>query len=51
MLVNVANVMIRLSMDRFGRNLSGHIPSRPRHVRHDRLPWQRPLLSNRALNI
>jgi len=29
-----ANVITRLPMDRFGRNLGGHIPSSPEHVRH-----------------
>jgi len=35
MLENIQNVIYRLPMDRLGRNLGGHIPSCPRHVRHD----------------
>ena len=38
-------------MDRFGWNLGGPIPSCPRHVPMMRLPWQRPLPTNGALNI
>ena len=34
MLENVGNTTSRLPIDRFGRNLGGRIPSRPRHVRH-----------------
>ena len=34
-----------------GHNLGGHIPSCPRHVPMMRLPWQRPLPANGALNI
>ena len=57
MLENILNAITRLQMDRLGRNLDGHIPSCARYVRHDAvamamaLPWQRPLLSNGALNI
>ena len=35
MLENVGNAITRLPMYRYGRNLGGHIPSCPRHVRHD----------------
>jgi len=35
MLENILNALTRLPMDRLGRNLGGHIPSRTRHVRHD----------------
>ena len=35
MLENIRNAITRLQMDRLGRNLGGHIPSCPRHVRHD----------------
>ena len=35
MLENVGNAITRLPKHRFGRNLGGHIPSCPRHVRHD----------------
>ena len=35
MLENILNAITRLPMDRLGRNLGGHIPSRPRHVRQD----------------
>jgi len=35
MLENILNAITRLSMDRLGRKLGGHIPSCPRHVRHD----------------
>ena len=44
-------------MDRLGRNLGGHIPSCPQHVRHDAVAmatavaWQRPLPCNGALYI
>jgi len=31
----IRNAITRLPMDRLGRNLGGHIPSCPRHVRHD----------------
>ena len=47
----IRNVITRLPMDRLGRNLGGHIPSCPRHVPMMRLPWQRPLSTNGALNI
>jgi len=53
MLKNILNAITRIPVDRLGRNLGGHIPSCARHVRHEemRLPWQRPLPSNGALNI
>ena len=35
MLENIRNAIFRLPMDRLGRNLGGHIPSCPRHVRHN----------------
>ena len=35
MLENILNNITRLPMDRLGRNLGGHIPSCPRHVRRD----------------
>ena len=35
MLENILNAITRLPVDRLGRNLGGHIPSRPQHVRHD----------------
>jgi len=35
MLENIRNAISRLSMDRLGRNLGGHISSCPRHVRRD----------------
>jgi len=35
MLENMLNAITRLPMDRLERNLSGHIPSRARHVRYD----------------
>ena len=44
---NVENAITRLPMYRFGRNLGGHILS----CSTMRLPWQRPLPSNGALNI
>jgi len=31
----IRNVITRLPIDRLERNLGGHIPSYPRHVRHD----------------
>jgi len=51
MFENIRNAITRLPMDRLGRKLGGHIPSCPRHVHMMRLPWQRPLPSNGALNI
>ena len=51
MLENIRNAITRLPLDRLGRNLGGHIPSCPRHVRVMRLPWQRPLPSNGTLYI
>ena len=35
MLENILNAITRLPMDRLGRKLGGHIPSCPKHVRHD----------------
>jgi len=35
MLENVGNAITSLPIYRFRRNLGGHIPSCPRHVRHD----------------
>jgi len=35
MFENIRNAITRLPMDRLGRKLGGHIPSCPRHVRHD----------------
>jgi len=35
MFENIRNVITRLPMDRLRPNLDGHIPSCPRHVRHD----------------
>jgi len=35
MLENILNAITRPAMDRLGRNLGGHIPSRARYVRHD----------------
>ena len=35
MLENIRNAITRIPMDRLGRKLGGHIPSCPRHVRHD----------------
>jgi len=46
-LQTVGNVITRLSMDRFGWNLCGRIPSCPPHVHHDAVAmatavaWQR----------
>ena len=51
MLENIRNAITRLPVDQLGRKLGGHIPSCPRHVAMMRLPWQRPLPSNGALNI
>ena len=42
-LPNVENAITRLSINWFGWNLGGRIPSCPRHVPMMRLPWQRPL--------
>ena len=41
----------RLQLDRFGRNLGSGISSCPDMSAIMRLPWQRPLSSNGALNI
>jgi len=35
MLENILNTINRLPMNRLGRNSGGHIPSCPRHDRHD----------------
>ena len=35
MLENIRNAITRLPMYRLGPNLGGHIPSCPRHVRHN----------------
>ena len=51
MLDNIQNAITRLSMDQLGPNLGGHIPSVPDVSPVMRLPWQRPLPSNGALNI
>jgi len=48
MLENIRNAITRLQMDRLGRNLGGHIPSCPRHVRHDAVAMA---TANGALNI
>jgi len=45
MLENIRNAITRLPMDRLGRNLGGRMSAMLR------LPWQRPLPSNVALNI
>jgi len=34
-LKNVENAITHLLVDKLGRHLGGHIPSSPRHVRHD----------------
>jgi len=41
MLENILNDITRLAMDRMGRNLAGHIPSCPRHVRYDAVAMAR----------
>jgi len=46
MLENIKNAITRLPMDQLGCNLGGRIMSAML-----RLPWQRPLPSNGALNI
>jgi len=51
MLDNIQNAITRLPMDQLGPNLGGHIPSVPDVSPVMRLPWQRPLPSNGALNI
>ena len=51
MFENIRNAITRLPMDRLGRKLGGHIPSLPDMSAMMRLPWQRPLRSNGALNI
>ena len=43
MFKNIRNVITRLAMDQLGRNLAGSAKMR--------LPWQRPLLSNGALEF
>ena len=47
----IRNAITRLPIDRLGRNLGGHIPSCPDMSPMMRLPWQRPLPTNGALNI
>jgi len=51
MLENIRNVITRLSMDPLRPNLGGHITSCPDMSPMIRLPWQRPLPSNDALDI
>ena len=54
MLKNIRNAITRLPMDRLGRKLGGHIPSCPRHVRHDAVAMatgQRPVPTNGALKF
>ena len=49
---NIKNAIIRLPMDRLRPKLGDHIPSCPPTCPPTiRLPWQRPLPSNGALNI
>jgi len=49
MLENIGNAITPLAIDLLGRNLSGRIPSRSRHVKMG-LPWQLPLFSNGPSN-
>jgi len=57
MLENIGNAITRLSMDRFGRNLGGHIPSCSRHVRRDvvamasAVAWQRHIEHSAVTSI
>ena len=52
MLENIRNDITRLPLDRLGRNLGGHIPSCPRHVRHDAIAMATAAAyTNGALNI
>jgi len=51
MLENIGNTITRLAIDILGRNLVGRIPSYPDISAMMRLPWQRPLPTNGALNI
>ena len=60
MLENVGKVITRLPIDLLGLNLGGHIPSCPRHARHDAVAMatavalataHQPLPSNSALYI
>jgi len=51
MLENIGNTITHLAMNQLGRNLAGRIPSRSDMSAIMRLPWQRPLPSNGALDI
>jgi len=57
MLENIRNAITRLPMDRLGRNLGGHIPSCPRHVRHDAVAMatavaqQRRIVNSAAIGV
>ena len=51
MLENIGNAITRLLINQLRRNLGGSMSSCSRDVRHLRLPWQRSLPSNVALNI
>jgi len=57
MLENILNAITRLPVDRLGRNLGGHIPSRPQHVRHDAVAmatavaWQRRIVHSAVMGV
>ena len=49
MLENIRNAITRLPMDRLGRKLDGHIPTCPRHVRHDAVAMTTTLAQQRRI--
>ena len=49
MLENIRNAITRLPMDRLGRKLGGHIPTCPRHVRHDAVAMATALAQQRRI--
>jgi len=57
MLENIRNAITRLPVDRLGRNLGGHIPSCPQHVRHDAVAmatavaWQRRIVHSAVMGV
>ena len=50
-LPNVEKAITRLSINWFGWNLGGRIPSCPRHVPMMRLPWQRRIVHSAVMGV
>ena len=49
MLENIRNAITRLPVDRLGRKLGCHIPTCPRHVRHDAVAMTTALAQQRRI--